>query len=99
MIFNNNNKLQRDTNRHIHTIAIKNGCNTQVVHIFFEERDGKSHFKGNIPSRIQNPVELSHGWVLTNFKYQEPAFYSILFDKYEEVPFEVLPVCMKICVI
>ena len=36
-------------------------------------------------------VELSHTWVLTNFKYQETEFYSRLFDESEEGPFEVPP--------
>ena len=30
-----------------------------------------------------------------NFKYQDPKFYSILFDESEKVPFEVPPGCTK----
>ena len=43
---------------------MKNGCNTQVVHILCKKRDGKYNFKGHIRSRLKNPVELSHQWVL-----------------------------------
>ena len=61
-----------------------------------EECGGKFHFKGNILCRISNPVELSHKWVLTNFKYQVPSFYARLFDHSEKVFFEVPPCCTKV---
>ena len=54
-----------------------------------EKRDGEFIFKGNLLSRLPNNVELSYNWVLTNFKYQEPYFYSIFFDDSERRPFEV----------
>ena len=81
--------LPHDTKRRIFSIAINNGWNTQVVQILCERRDGEFIFKGNILSMIPKPVELSHNWVLTDFKYQEPAFYARLFNKSEEGSFEV----------
>ena len=60
--------LTRDTNQHIHKVTISNGM---------------FNFKGNILSRLPKPVELSHKWVLTNFKYQEEEFHDILFDEYQ----------------
>ena len=56
-----------------------------------EKRHGKFIFKGNIPSRLPKPIEISHEWFLKIFKYQEPEFYSRLFDESEKVPFEVSP--------
>ena len=44
-------------------------------------------------------VELSHTWVLINFKYQETELYSILFDELEEGPFEIPPGRTKVGVI
>ena len=64
--------------------TLKNGWNTQVVHILHEKRDSKFIFKGNMISRLSKPVEISHAWVLTNFQYQEPAFYAILLDESEK---------------
>ena len=46
-------------------------------------------YQQNLLSRIPKLVELSHEWVLTNFKYQEPEFYSRLFDESEKGTFEV----------
>ena len=77
--FNNKINFPRDTERHIHIIAKQNVCSTQVVYIFHGERDNKFIFKVNLLSILPKPVELSHEWVLTNFKYQEPEFYAILF--------------------
>ena len=68
---------------------INNGCNTQIVQIFFEEQYDEFNFSGNILSRLLNTVVISHEWVLTNFKYQRTAFHYRLFDESEEVPFEV----------
>ena len=51
--------------------------------ILREERDGKFYFKVNLLIRLLKPVELSQYLVLTNFKYQKPAFYNRLFDKSE----------------
>ena len=61
-------------------------CNKQWLehtyfHKFFQKRDGKFIFKGDLLRRLTNPAELSHKWVLANLKYQEPEFYSILFDE------------------
>ena len=50
-------------------------------------------------SRLTNTVEISHKWVLINFKYQEPSFYDRLFDNYEEGPFDVPSGHMKVVVI
>ena len=47
------------------------------------------YFRENIISRLPNPVELSHEWVLTNFNHQESAFYEILFYESKEGTFEV----------
>ena len=44
-------------------------------------------------SILPKHVDLSHEWVLEMFKYQEPAFHAILFDKSEEGLFEVPPGC------
>ena len=50
-------------------------------------------------SILPKPVELSHERILKIFKYQEPEFYSGLFDKSEKGPFEVPPDYMKVYVI
>ena len=47
-------------------------------------------FKVNMISILLKLSELSHEWLLKNFKYQEPVFYSRLFENDEEGPFEVL---------
>ena len=60
-----------------------------------EKRDDQFSFRGNILSRLPNPVELSHKYVLTNFKYEELEFYSRLFDESEKGPFELPPVFTK----
>ena len=46
-------------------------------------------FKVNMISILLKLSELSHEWLLKNFKYQEPVFYSRLFENDEEGPFEV----------
>ena len=56
-----------------------------------EEHDGKFIFKVNILSRLLKPVEISHEWMLTNLKYQEPESYAKLFDESERGSFEVPP--------
>ena len=56
-----------------------------------EEQDNTFLFKGKFISRLPKPIELSDEWVLKIFKYQEPEFYSRLFDESEKVPFEVSP--------
>ena len=50
-------------------------------------------------SRILKPIELSHDWVLKNFKYQDPEFYNRSFDQSEEGPSEVTPGCKDVVVI
>ena len=62
-----------------------------------QEIDGKFIFKGILLSRLPNPVELSHVWVLEIFKYQEPEFYYILFDESENGPLEAPPGSTKTC--
>ena len=57
-------------------IAINNGWNTQIVKILHEIRDGNFLFKGTLFGRLTKFFELSHEWINTNFKYQEPEFYS-----------------------
>ena len=41
----------------------------------------KFYFKVNMVSKPPKTFELSHEWVLKEFKYQEPTFYAILFDR------------------
>ena len=48
-------------------------------------------FKENLLSILPKPFELTHKWIKKNFKYQEPEFYSRLFDESENRPFEVPP--------
>ena len=84
--------LPLDTKRRIRKIVINNFWNTQIVHILHKKRDGIFIFKGNMLSRLTKPVELSHDWVLTNLKYQEPEFYSRFFEESEQGCFEVPPV-------
>ena len=69
--------------------AMNNGWYTHVFQILRKERDGKFIFKVNLLSRLTNPVEISRDWALTNFKYQEPEFYSRLFGEAGKGPFEV----------
>ena len=76
---NQNNNFPRDTKQRIHKITINNDWNTQIIQIFSEKRDGTFILKVNLLSRLKKPVELSHEWVLTKFKYQEPEFYSRCF--------------------
>ena len=64
--------------------TINNGWNSHIVHILCEKCDGKFIFKEKILSRLPKTVEISHEWVKTNFKYQEPEFYSRLFDDSEK---------------
>ena len=49
--------------------------------ILREKCDGNFIFKENLLIILPNPVELSHEWVKTNFKYQEPEFYYVYFDE------------------
>ena len=46
-------------------------------------------------STLPDPVEPSHEWVLTNFNYQEPAFFSRLFYESEKGHFEVPLGCIN----
>ena len=78
--FNEKINFSHDTKRRVYKILINNGWNTPVFHILPEECYGKFIFKVNVFSRLPTPVELSHRWVLKNFKYQEPLFYAICFD-------------------
>ena len=66
-----------------------------MAQILREKRDDKFSFKENLLSRLPNPVELSHKWVLTNLKYQELEFYYRFFDESDKVPFEFTPVCTE----
>ena len=75
----------------IREIVINNGWNIHIVQILRDKRDGKLLFKRKPLSRKPNPVELSHEWVLTDLKYQEPEFYSIFFDELLKKHFEVPP--------
>ena len=68
------------TRQQICTIAINNGWKIQIVQILCEKRDGNLYLSGNILSRLTMFVDLSHKWVLKNFKHQEPEFYAILFN-------------------
>ena len=70
-----------DTKGCIQEISINNGWNTQIFQILREKCDGNFVFKGNLISRLPKPVELTHKWTNTNYKYQEPKFYSRLFDE------------------
>ena len=74
----------REKKRHIYSTTINNSCNTQIVKIFHAECDGNFNFSVDMLSRLPNPVEISHEWLLTNFKHQEPEFYARLFDYSEE---------------
>ena len=57
-----------------HTVNCnKNGWNKQTVQILREKCDGEFIFKGNLLCILPNTAELSHEWVLTNFKYQEQS--------------------------
>ena len=84
-------KFPRDTKQVIRKIAIKNGWNTRIVQIMCEKCDSTFLFKVNVLSIPPKTVEISHEWVLTNFKYQEPKFYSRLFNESEKVTFESPP--------
>ena len=47
-------------------------------------------------SRLQNPVELSHGWVLKISNQHELAFHMRVLDDSEESPFEISSGCTKV---
>ena len=57
----------------------------------------KFYFYGKLLSRLPN-VELSHELALKNFKPKETAFYTRLFNKSDEGPFEVPPCRTKVSV-
>ena len=59
-----------------------------IVQILREKSDGRFLFKGKFLIRPTNTVVLSHEWIKTNFKYQEPEFYSRLFDESGNGPFD-----------
>ena len=67
----------RDTNWRMHEIVINNCCNTQLILILCEKRDGKFNFKGKFLSRLTNPVELSQEWVL---KFSSIRIHSFTID-------------------
>ena len=69
-----------DTKRCIWEIAINNGWNIYIIQILCVKYVGNFLFKGKFLSGQPKPVELSHDWVETNLKYQEPYFNSLLFD-------------------
>ena len=88
-IFNQKYKFQVTQSDKFMNVSINYGQNTLSLHIFYEHRYGMIHIKGNLLIILQKPVELSHEWVLTSFKFQEPEFYARLFDESEEDYFEV----------
>ena len=59
----------------------------------------KLNFYRIMLSILTNTVELSHEWILINFKYQEPEFYARIFDESEDGYFEVPPGCIKVGII
>ena len=75
-----NKKQFRDTRLNIPEITIINDWNIQVIHIFHEGSSGKFIFNGNILYRILQLFELSHEWILKNFKYQEISLFDRIFD-------------------
>ena len=64
-----------------------------------EEHYGKFIFKVNLIGTLPKPIELSHKWILKNFNYKEPLFYTILFNDSEAGPFEVPPGHTKVYLI
>ena len=54
-------------------------------------RNGNILLKEKILSRLPITVELTHKWIKKQFNYQDPDFYSQLFDESENGPFEVPP--------
>ena len=79
-----------DKKRRIRLIVINYGWNTHIVHILREGHDGIFLLKGNFFSKLPKPVGISHEWIKTDFNYQEPDFYSRLFDGSKKI-FEVPP--------
>ena len=77
-------------------IEISNGWNTPVFQILRKKHDDEFIFKGNLLSRLPKSVELSHNWILINFKYQGPEFYARLFYELGKGPFEFIPVRTKV---
>ena len=69
---NKKTNFPHDTKWRIYTIAINNVWNTHIIQILREECDGRFHLFGNRLNILPNTVELSHEWVLMNFKYQDP---------------------------
>ena len=61
--------------KHICKILKHNGWNKQIFQILQEECYVKFHFSENILSGLTNIFEISHKWVLTNFRYQGKSFY------------------------
>ena len=80
-----------DTKRRIREISLNNGWNTQIVQILCELCDGDFLFGVKVFSILTKPVELTHKYIKKVFKYQQPYFYSLLFDESENGPFEVPP--------
>ena len=80
---NQNINFRRDTKRHIRYIAINNGWNTQIFQLLREMHDEIFIVKGKFLSRPPKYDELSHECIKKIFKYQEPEFYSGLFDESE----------------
>ena len=76
-------------------ISVNNDWNTHIVQILREKRDGNFILKVNVLGRLPKAVELSHLWVKMNLKYQDPEFYTRLFDEPENGSFEVPPVRTK----
>ena len=71
-------------------IVINNCCNTQLILILCEKRDGKFNFKGNFLSRLTNPVELSHEWVLKISSVRIHSFTIDGFMRHKKDPLKSL---------
>ena len=76
-----NKTIMCGTKRRIQGVATNNGWNTQIVQILRAICDGNFLFKVNFLSRLSKHSGLTHEWINTNLKYQEPEFYSRLFDE------------------
>ena len=53
-------------------------------------------FKGNFLIRPTKPIELSHEWVKTSLKYQEPELYSIFLISQKTDPLKSPPDVQKL---
>ena len=88
--FNKQIKSSLDTKQCIQEIVISNVWNTHIVQILREKRDGGFIFNGNILNILTKSVRLSHDWIKTNFKYQEPEVYAIFLMSQKKDPLNSL---------